>query len=231
MKITVFGDSVLKGVITTPQTTSLFDVTENDSLSLAQKELGFELDNRSIYGNIITKGQLKFNKWLEKGGSADICIIEFGDNDSDYDWPPISQNPDGEYDYKTPLQDYLRILKEMTDSCKKNKILPILASVPALIPERWINSISKGLNKENIIKFLGGDINKLSQNQELYYKAMQTFASKNKIKLVDMRQALINEDNYADLICMDGIHPSEAGYKLMSQVWIKELPEIFKEIQ
>ena len=97
MKITVFGDSVLKGVITTPQTTSLFDVTEKNSLALAQKELGFELDNRSIYGNIITKGQLKFNKWLEKGGSADICIIEFGDNDSDYDWPPISQNPDGEY--------------------------------------------------------------------------------------------------------------------------------------
>ena len=82
MKITVFGDSVLKGVITTPQTTSLFDVTEKNSLALAQKELGFELDNRSIYGNIITKGQLKFNKWLEKGGSADICIIEFGDNDT-----------------------------------------------------------------------------------------------------------------------------------------------------
>ncbi len=231
MKITVFGDSVLKGVITTPQTTSLFDVTENNSLSLAQKELGFELDNRSIYGNVITKGQTKFNKWLEKGGSADICIIEFGDNDSDYDWAPISQNPDAEYNFKTPLVDYLRILKEMTEACKKNNILPILASVPKLIPERWINSISKGLNKDNILKFLKGDINTLANNQELYYKEMQSFASENKIKLIDMRQALIDKENYADLICMDGIHPSEAGYELMAQLWIKELPEIFKKIQ
>lgn len=231
MKITVFGDSVLKGVITTPQTTSLFDVTENDSLSLAQKELDFELDNRSIYGNVITKGQTKFNKWLEKSGWSDICIIEFGDNDSDYDWPPISQNPDAQYDFKTPLPDYLRILKEMTGTCKEHKILPLLVSAPAIIPERWIESISKGLNKDNILKFLAGDINKLSKNQEVYYKALKVFATENQINFIDMREALYNQENYPDLICMDGIHPTEKGYELMAQVWLKELPEIFKKLK
>ena len=57
--IVVFGDSILKGVITIPESKNLFDVTENDSLTLAQKELGFELDNRSIYGNITSKGLVK----------------------------------------------------------------------------------------------------------------------------------------------------------------------------
>ena len=66
--IVVFGDSILKGVITIPESKNLFDVTENDSLTLAQKKLGFELDNRSIYGNITSKGLVKLQKYLEKGG-------------------------------------------------------------------------------------------------------------------------------------------------------------------
>ena len=63
MKLVVFGDSILKGVITIPGSTKLFDVTENDSLTLAQKKLGFELDNRAIYGNITSKGLIKLQKY------------------------------------------------------------------------------------------------------------------------------------------------------------------------
>ena len=226
MKIVVFGDSVLKGVITTPETTSLFDVTENDSLTLAQKKLNFELDNRSIYGNIISKGQSKFNKWLEKGGSADICIIEFGDNDSDYDWTPISQNPGETFEKKTPLKDYTRILNEMVQACKAHNILPLLATAPALIPERWINTISKNLNKENILKFLNNDINRLSKNQEEYFNCMLKYAKENDIIYIDFRSELLKQNNYDDLICLDGIHPNEKGYELMSQIWIEKLSEL-----
>ena len=50
--VVVFGDSILKGVITKPDSKNLFDVTPNDALTCAQKKLKFELDNRSIYGNI-----------------------------------------------------------------------------------------------------------------------------------------------------------------------------------
>ena len=68
MKLVVFGDSILKGVVTIPGSNKLFDVTENDSLTLAQKKLGFELDNRAIYGNITSMGLLKLQKFFEKGG-------------------------------------------------------------------------------------------------------------------------------------------------------------------
>lgn len=64
MKLVVFGDSILKGVITIPGSNKLFDITENDSLTLAQKKLGFELDNRAIYGNITSKGFLKLQKFF-----------------------------------------------------------------------------------------------------------------------------------------------------------------------
>ena len=68
MKVVVFGDSILKGVITIPGSNKLFDVTENDSLTLAQKKLGFELDNRSIYGNITSNAHIisEFSIYVSK---------------------------------------------------------------------------------------------------------------------------------------------------------------------
>lgn len=226
MKITVFGDSILKGVITRPESDKIFEITENDSLTLAQKELGFELDNRAVYGNIICKAQTKFTKWLEKGGSTDICIIEFGGNDCDYDWPPISENPDGTFLQKTPLQDYLRILDEMVKTCREHKFTPVLMTMPALVPETWVETISKGLNKENILKFIGGNCDKLYRNHEIYNTYLVKYAYENNVQIVDMRLALLESENYKKLMCLDGIHPNEDGYKLMSQVWIDFLKNI-----
>lgn len=226
MKITVFGDSILKGVITIPESKNIFDITQNDSLSLAQQKLGFELDNRSIYGNIITKGQQKFNKWLEKGGTTDICVIEFGGNDCDYDWAPISENPDGNFQPKVPLADYLNILDQMVTECKKHGFTPLLMTMPSLVPDWWINTISKGLNKDNILKFLGGNYDKLYRNHEIYNLHLLEYIYKNNIEFVDMRRTLLESADYRDLMCLDGIHPNEKGYELMSKVWIEKLTSL-----
>lgn len=223
MKIVVFGDSILKGVVTTPGSERIFDICENDSLSLAQKKLGFELDNRSIYGNIITKGKQKFDKWLEKGGTADICIIEFGGNDCDYDWAPISEDPNTQAQQKVPLPQYLQLLKEMMTKCRENNITPLLMTMPALVPEYWIETISKNLNKENILQFLGGNIDKLYRNHEIYNTHLVRFAYENNVQIVDMRLALLESDDYKKLMCLDGIHPNENGYALMAQKWIEVL--------
>lgn len=224
--IVVFGDSILKGVVTNPESDRIFDITDNDSLTLAQKELGFDLDNRSIYGNIITKGQAKFNKWLEKGGKADICIIEFGGNDCDYDWIPISQNPAGEFSQKVPLKEYLHILDEMVKSCRATKIIPVLMTMPALVADRWLETVSKGLDREKNLEFLGGDYGKLYRNHEIYNAHLVKYAYENNVFLVDMRLALLESADYRNLMCLDGIHPNEDGYKVMADVWVKELPKV-----
>ena len=38
-----------------------------------------------------------------------------------------------------------------------------------------------------------------------------------------MRTALLETEDYRNYMCLDGIHPNEKGYKVMSEVWIKEL--------
>ena len=218
MKLVVFGDSILKGVITIPNSGKLFDTTENDSLTLAQKELGFELDNRSIYGNITSKGLLKLQKFFDKGESADFCVIEFGSNDCDYDWGTLVQ--------KVPLEDYLANLAAMVKLCREHKVTPLMMGLIPYICDDWFKTIIKGQDEASILNFLGGTSETLGKNQLVYKNAQADFVQKNKVQFLDPWQIF---QGHKELMCYDGIHPNEEGYKLLSQAWIKFLSEVKKE--
>lgn len=218
MKLVVFGDSILKGVITVPGSSKLFDTTENDSLSLAQKELGFELDNRSIYGNITSKGLVKLQKFFEKGGQADFCIIEFGSNDCDYDWGSLVQ--------KVPLEQYLENLTAMVKLCRDNKVTPLMMGLIPYVCDDWFKTIIKGQNEAAILDFLGGSPEQLGKNQLIYKNAQADFVQKNNVQFLDPWTIF---EGHKEYMCFDGIHPNEKGYKLLSKAWIKFLSEVKKE--
>ena len=229
MKIIVIGDSILKGAVTGTDSGHLFDIIEDSSLNLAQKALGFEMDNQSVFGNVIFKGQRKLNKMLERGESADFCIVEFCGNDSDYDWALVSENPQENHLQRTPPSDFIRIYSEMIKSLREHKITPVIMISPALVADRWFNHITKGHNVQNILNFLGGDREKPYKNQKEYDDALLEFAKKNSVQYVNMRTAMEESGHFEDLMCLDGIHPNEEGYRFMADIWIKELPELKKE--
>lgn len=228
-KIIVIGDSILKGAVTGTESGHLFDIIEDSSLNLAQKALGFEMNNQSVFGNTIGKGQRKLEKMLERGETADIAIVEFCGNDSDYDWALVSENPDAEHSQRTPLADFLRIYEEMIKSLRAHKITPVIMISPALSGERWFEHITSGHNRENILKFLKGDSLLPFKNQEAYDQALLKLAQDNKVQFVNMREPMLESGKFDDLMCKDGIHPNTDGYKFMSEIWISELPKIKKE--
>ena len=216
MKIVVFGDSILKGVITIPNSGKLFDVTENDSLTLAQKKLGFELDNRSIYGNITSKGLIKLQKFLEKGETADFCIIEFGSNDCDYDWAAIAENPDGRHHCKTPPELFAACYREAIALIRSSGRIPVALTLPPILSERYLNFIcSRGISKEKIVSWLG-DIGAISRRQKTYSELVTLVAREEQAELIDLRRAFPEEETDLErCICADGIHPSAAGQELI----------------
>ena len=104
--------------------------------------MGFELTNNSIYGNVITKAKGKFEKFIQKQKDAnnlpDIVIIEFGNNDCDYDWNAVSDaTVFSEILPKTPLNDFLENLDSMVKLCKENNITPIIMTMPPLVGDLW----------------------------------------------------------------------------------------------
>ena len=218
MKLVVFGDSILKGVITIPGSTKLFDVTENDSLSLAQKKLGFEMDNRAIYGNITSKGLVKLQKFFDKNETADFCIIEFGSNDCDYDWGTLVQ--------KVPLEQYLENLTQMVQLCRTNKVTPLMMGLIPYVCDDWFKTIIKGQDEKVILNFLGGTSETLGKNQLVYKNAQADFVHKNNVQFLDPWPIFAD---HPELMCYDGIHPNEKGYEILSEAWIKFLSEVKKE--
>ena len=228
-KISAYGDSILKGAVTGTDSGHLFDIIEDSSLVLASKALGFELNNQSVFGSIVSKTQRRLNRDIEKGIFSDLAIIESGGNDCDYDWTHVSSSPDEKHLPRTTLEDFIQKRSEMVDVCRKNKITPLIMTMPPLVRDRWYNHILHGQDENAVLKILNDNPDRLYQNHELYNISLVEYAFKNSVQIVDMRKEMLLSENYRNLMCLDGIHPNEKGYKFMSEIWIRELPEVQKE--
>lgn len=228
-KISVYGDSILKGAVTGTNSGHLFDIIEDSSLVIACKNLNLELNNQSVFGSIVSKTQRRLKKDIEKQIVGDLAIIESGGNDCDYDWAVVSENPDENILPRTPLNDFINIFDQMISLVRENKITPLVMTMPPLVADNWFTHICKNHNEENIKKFVKNDFLKLYQNHELYNLKLVEYCQKNNIQIVDMRKAMLEHPNYRSLMCLDGIHPNEDGYKYMATIWEKELPNIKKE--
>lgn len=228
-KIGVWGDSILKGAYTNPESDHLFDITEENSLAIASKNLGFELYNDSVFGSIITKTQRRLNRYFEKGNTCDIAILESGGNDCDYDWSLVSA-ANGDFSSvspRVPLEDFLRIWDEMVNLCLEKGVKPVIMTMPPLVSDRWYDHICINQNKEEINLFLGENpADKLYRNHELYNTCLVEFCWKKGVKMVDMRKAMLSAPDFRQIMCLDGIHPNPDGYKYMAKIWEAELKNL-----
>lgn len=228
-KISAYGDSILKGAVTGTESGHLFDIIEDSSLVLAARTLGFELNNQSVFGSVVAKTQRRLNKDLEKGVAGDLAIIESGGNDCDYDWTAVSAAPEAEHLPRTTLPDFIAKIDEMVKACRNAKVTPLIMTMPPLVGDWWFEYICNGQNKDAILKVCKNNPYRPYQNHELYNMHLYNYALQNNVQIVDMRKAMLESDNYRELMCKDGIHPNEEGYKYMAKIWEKELPSIHKE--
>lgn len=228
-KISVYGDSILKGAVTGTSSGHLFDIIDNDSLKLAGKTLGIEISNQSVFGSTIVKTQKRLNRDIERETAGELAIIESGGNDCDYDWTYICENNLTDYGPRVPLSDFIRITDEMVKSCRAEKITPLVMTMPALVPDRWFNHICKNHGAEKIKAFVKNIPDVLYRNHEMYNLHLLKYCYEHNAQFVDMRLAFLEHSNYRDLMCLDGIHPNEDGHAFMAHIWETELPRVKKE--
>ena len=226
--VIVWGDSILKGIISSENLTQIRP-SEINALQMAGEKLAIEINNKSIYGAHIIKLQSTQTKNLNKGLTADIALIESGTNDCDYEWNDVCTKPFSEITQKVPLADFKRIASEMVDTSRENKITPVLVTAPDLAIPYWKEFITRGLDKEKIAQFIGHDPYVLLRNQEEYMEALRQIAKEKNVQLIDMRVEFRKTSDPMSLMCKDGVHPNIEGHKLMADVFVKLLPEIKKE--
>ncbi len=212
LNLCVFGDSIGKGMILKPES-GRYEALNIDLNELLGKS-NINLKNYSMMGCTITKGLSLIKRHASELCNYENIFLEFGGNDCDYLWNELAENPDLDHHPQTPPEQFEKLYAEAIEEIRKNGGRPIMLSLPPLEPMRFFKWISKKLNKENIMKWMGS-VDTIYRWQELYNLKVVILANKLSVPLIDIRSAFLLNHQYRDLLCEDGMHPNKAGHELI----------------
>lgn len=203
----VYGDSILKGV-------TLDENNEKYKINNFFKDID-EIENYSKFGCTIEKGSEILSRNIERGKTAPIVFLEYGGNDSDFNWEEIAQDPNSEYSSKTPIQQFENKYVEMIKKLKANNVKPVLCNLIPVDSERYLGWICRsGLNKENILSWLG-DVFAIYRYQEQYSRKIEEISFRENCDMIDLRGAFLKNRQIKGLYSFDGIHPSAIGQNII----------------
>ncbi len=218
-RISIFGDSILRGVVLN-ETTRRYSVSNSIGMDSIAGMYSIEVTNNSHFGCTIDRGYDYIIKFLERGNSADAVLLELGGNDSDFKWSEVAESPDAEHFPNTPLERFTEIYHEIISLLRSNGIVPVLTNLPPLVAERYLDWICRdGLNRENILRWLGST-SAIYRYQENYSHSIEKIADETGCKLVDLRGAFLRHRRIEDFFCDDGIHPNINGQGIIHSVLV-----------
>ncbi|HBR01787.1 MAG TPA: SGNH/GDSL hydrolase family protein [Ruminiclostridium sp.] len=213
--IAVWGDSVLKGIIYDAGRHK-YKYLERDGAVEKMAQLGMDVKNNAKFGMTAPKARKLMLNALEKGVDADMAILEFGGNDCDFKWADVAEQPDREHQPNTTLEVFKNCIADMVQALRNHGITPILMNLPPIHSEKYFNWISKGLNGEAILKWLG-DKELIYRHHESYSLAIMNLSIALSCDLIDVRQPFLMHRDYYNYLCEDGIHPNEQGHEIINQ--------------
>ena len=218
-KIEVFGDSILKG-IQVNSLTRRYHVNNNIDIDMLSKRFSLDIVNRSKLGHTVAKGKSMLDKFLDEKPDCNAILMDYGGNDCDFNWQSISENPNLNHEPNTPINKFEKIYTNIVNRIKEKGIRPVITNLPPIEPQRYFDWFCKGLNKENILRWLDG-INTIYRFQEYYSRTVEEIARNTGAMLVDLRGAFLKERYLGCYLCEDGIHPNTEGQRLITQEFAK----------
>ena len=214
--ICIFGDSVAKGVVY-DEARSKYVFLKNCFVNMFAQKANLPVKNYARFGCTVEKGIEIINRHRDELLSFSHTVLEFGGNDCNLNWREISCSPHETHLPEVPLQQFKETYLKIINIIKSAGSTPVILSLPPLEPEKFFKWVSQGLNRENILKFIG-EIDAIYRWQESYDTAVKNLAKIHAIRLVDIRDAFLKEGAYSDFICRDGMHPNEKGHALIHKL-------------
>ncbi len=213
-KVVVYGDSILAG-IGIDENSDKYHFLNKSCIDYIKEEYNYEITNYSKFCQTTTRALSTMSKRLINDHDYDIAVIELGGNDSDFNWAEVAESPSNKHLPKTTIKDYTINLITMINLFRHYGIEPILVTLPPINAEKYFSWISRGLNKENLKKWLK-NVNIIYRFQERYSLVITNVAMQHNVKLFDLRKDLLEIHDYDNYLCRDGIHLNENGHQLIS---------------
>ncbi|NLV86840.1 MAG: SGNH/GDSL hydrolase family protein [Clostridiales bacterium] len=227
-KICLFGDSISKGIVVDSLHNRYMTTKHSFANIISAGTSTFDLANYSMLGCTINKGKSLIQRHKKTVEGCDVMVLEYGGNDSDHNWEEISLNPDYQHKAKTPIEDFAICYQEIIEQLSRMDKKILMLNLPPIDENKYLDWFSRGLDKDNILKWLGGSADYIYEFHESYNNKVCSIAAENGIRLIDIRSAFLELGNYSDCLCEDGIHPNEKGHDLIAEVIRLEMPQLTK---
>lgn len=218
-KVYLWGDSIGKGVVYQPER-GRYCLARRRCCRLLQAE-GLLLEEHTRMGATALDGYEDFCQTAVEPGS--VAVIEFGGNDCDLDWHAVAEAPETFHDGRLPLPAFREVLTTFVRSARQRGLLPLLVTPPPLHARRYFAWIARKEDPRRLLHYLG-DVEHIYRWQERYAQAVREIAAQECCPLADLREVFLEQRDFPDLICQDGIHPTEAGQELMARAIRYALP-------
>lgn len=217
-----FGDSVLKGVL---YENEHYRVTDASFYRRCEEALGIVIHNKAKLGSTIDKGEKVFERNLSaiSESSIEYVVLAFGGNDCDFNWKDISEDPYREHLPKSTITDFIATYSCIIDQIKNIDKKPVLLSLPPIDSARYLKHISRGLSEDNILKWMKNDRQYITNWHERYNIEVFKIAIESSIPVIDITSAFLEQKNYSEYLCEDGIHPNEQGHRIIAEAIMQHI--------
>ena len=214
--ITAFGDSVLKGVI---YEDDHYKVADSSIQKICEESFGIVIENKAKFGSTIKRGETIFEKNLDaiRESSGRYVILEFGGNDCDFNWKEVAQDPERKHLPMSTIEDFVSTYTAIISGIKELGKIPVLLSLPPIDSIRYFDHISKGLNGDNILAWMKGNKQFITNWHERYNIEIFKLAIGCGVPVIDITSVFLEKKNYSYYLCEDGIHPNAKGQKLIAE--------------
>lgn len=218
-RILLLGDSILKGVMLDEHDKYRF--TAESEWAKMESLFNVDITNISKMGSCSDRGLKVFSNYISTKNNFDTVVIEFGGNDSDREWQSVSADYLSRHRPKTEIKEFETNINRIIDLAAEYSVKPILMTLPPIDALRyfeWITAKGK-LNRDNVLRYLDGDIFALYRAQEAYSSILKDIGNCRGIDVVDVRKSFLNHTFLSPLLCSDGIHPNVVGQNIIVEAF------------
>ncbi len=214
--VVVLGDSISRGIVLKDERYSILNEGFVDQCANA---LGLTIQNYSKMGCTIARGEQILEQHKDTIGQADVTILEYGGNDSDFLWKEIAEAPAEKHNPKTCLSQFRATYEKMILRVRELGSQPVLLSLPLMDGFRFFDFTTRNMSsveRTNIHHWLGGQLDRIRNYHDMYNIEVFRIAVELNVPIIDITTPFLDNQDYTQYICADGIHPSQAGHDLIA---------------
>lgn len=222
-----FGDSVMKGIVVDKENSNQdsikYKISNLGFAARCRRTLGIEVENFARFGSTVMQALKFVDRYSDRIKQSDYVLFEYGGNDCNFNWQDISERPDGLHFPAVTIDDFVACYSAVIDRVRSLGARPVLLSLPILDPEKFFRHLSKGLNADNILRWLNGSIMNLDRWHERYNMEIFRLGMAKRVPVIDITSVFLERRNHFDFLCEDGIHPNDEGHALIENAIMEYL--------